>query len=472
MKRLILLVFSIWLMLSSFSFAQTEGENYKKISLDFESLYNEDRYEEIFMLFNEDTKKALPLENTKAILGSLKKQLGKIVKREFYEMKDVTYASYKTNFENAVLALDISLDKESKINGLFFKPFVEKKDTSSIKNELNSKGILDEEQIKLIFDNLKPMPKNTQFAMGIIKKGKISFYGAENNGTSINYKDNAQNIFEIGSITKVFTSTLLASMVLDGKIKLDDNVADYLKIPFRNGEKLSFESLANHTSGLPRLPSNLDLTKVNGANPYVDYNSQMLEDYLKNSMELSKEKNYEYSNLAVGLLAYTLAKVEGTTYEKLLDGKIFSKYNMKSSSINKPKDKEKLVRGLDAEGKIVSNWQFDSLAGAGAILSTVEDLSKFLSAQLNEDNKELVLTRKVTYKVNENLDMGLAWHIIKAKDGEKYYFHDGGTGGYTSCAIIDTENMNGFVILTNVSAFNSYSPNISNLSFEMMKTLK
>lgn len=471
MKKIILLVCSFWLMLSSFSFAQPEGENYQKISLDFEKLYNEDKFEDIFILFNEDTKKALPLENTKAILGSLKKQLGKIIKREFYEMKDVSYASYKTTFKNAVLALDISLDNTGKINGLFFKPFVEKKDISGIKNQLNSKD-LDDKQLKLIFDSIKFMPKNTEYAIGIIKNGKLSFYGAENSGTIVNYKENIQSIFEIGSISKVFTSTLLASIVLDGKVKLEDNVADYLKISFKDGEKLSFESLANHTSGLPRLPSNLDLAKVKVENPYVDYNSQMLEDYLKNYMELSKEKNYDYSNLAVGLLGYTLSKIEDSGYEELLDKRIFSKYDMKNSSINNPKDIKKLVKGLDNEGKIISNWQFDSLAGAGAIMSTVEDLSKFLLAQFREENRELLLTRKVTFKVNENLEMGLGWHIIKDKDGGKYFFHDGGTGGYTSCAIVDMENMNGFVILTNVSAFNSYSPNISNLSFEMMKTLK
>ena len=145
---------------------------------------------------------------------------------------------------------------------------------------------------------------------------------------------------------------------------------------------------------------------------------------------------------------------------------------MHNSTSDISKIKGYLVKGLNDKGKEVPNWEFSVLAGAGGIYSTVEDLSQFAIAQFDYSNKELKLTRKKTLEVNENMDIGLGWHILKSQSNNFWYWHNGGTGGYSSSMAIDPKTKNGIIILSNVSAFNPNMENIDKLCFELMKTLE
>src|SRR5690606_1563787 len=135
--------------------------------------------------------------------------------------------------------------------------------------------------------------------------------------------ENHNKIFEIGSITKVFTSTVLASLVEDKKLKLTDEINVYYPFPFKDNIKINFESLANHTSGLSRLPENLDLSDDN--NPYKNYGKSQIEEYLKSHLRFDNKtaKMYAYSNLGTGLLGYTLGLSQKTSFQKLLQKSIF-----------------------------------------------------------------------------------------------------------------------------------------------------
>ncbi|MGC1520781.1 MAG: serine hydrolase, partial [Steroidobacteraceae bacterium] len=132
-------------------------------------------------------------------------------------------------------------------------------------------------------------------------------------------------VFEIGSITKVFTSLLLADMVQRGEVKLDDPIAKYLpasaKVPERNGHSITLVDLATHTSALPRMPANF--RPKDPANPYADYTDEQLYAFLS-SYELIRDvgAKYEYSNLGFGLLGQGLAHRAGTDYETLVETRI------------------------------------------------------------------------------------------------------------------------------------------------------
>jgi CubicO group peptidase (beta-lactamase class C family) len=145
---------------------------------------------------------------------------------------------------------------------------------------------------------------------------------------------------------------------------------------------------------------------------------------------------------------------------------------MTSSTTSRGDVKDKLVEGLDPFGNVTPNWDFGALAGAGAILSTVSDLSKFALAQYDSTNKELELTRVKTFSDTSNIDVGLGWHIVEETSGAEYYWHNGGTGGYTSSMGLDIEPRNAIIILSNVSAFNDNSRELDNLCFALLKTLK
>ena len=435
--------------------------------------YNNNDYNAIFSMFADVMKEALPIDKTTKFLKGLKSQAGNITNQEFKKYENGTYASYKTTFERGVFALNISIDDNSKINGLLVKPFAEEVNTENVINNLSIKNSLTtKDQSEIIFENTKVFPNNTQLSIAIINNGKVSYYGIKKESDTISTIDNQKSIFEIGSISKVFTSTLLANFVIDGKVKLNDNINDYLKTPLNNSTEISFIDLANHTSGLPRLPTNLDLTKVNPENPYKEYKEKELEDYVTNQLELSNKGENQYSNLGAGLLGYTLSKIENDTYESLLQNKIFSKYDMQNSTTDITTIKGNLVKGLNNEGIEVPNWDLAVLAGAGAIFSTVEDLSQFAISQFEYKNKELELTRVKTFELNKNMDIGLGWHILKNKSDNLWYWHNGGTGGYSSSMVIEEKSKNGIIILSNVSAFNPNMGNIDKLCFELMKTLE
>ncbi|MBL4888486.1 MAG: serine hydrolase [Candidatus Lindowbacteria bacterium] len=469
MKNILLLILTL---IVNISFAQTEKPENKIVAEKFVESYNNNDYEAIFSMFAEVMQNALPIDKTTEFLSGLKAQAGNITNREFVKYENGSFASYKTIFERAVFSLNISIDNNSKINGLLVKPFVEENNSENVINNLSKNELITKEQSEIIFNKVKSFPNNTQISIAIIRNGKVSYYGVKQNNDTILSIENYRSIFEIGSISKIFTSTLLAGCITDKKIKLNDNINGFLNLAFNNGTKTSFKELANHTSGLPALPTNLDLTAVNPKNPYKEYNKTDLDEYLTKNIELSNKGVYQYSNLGAGLLGYTLSKISNVSYDSLLYSKIFSKYNMLNSTTSFNKIKGNLIKGLDNKGNEVSNWEFSVLAGAGGILSNVEDLAKFAIAQFDYSNKELKLTRKKTFEVNENMDIGLGWHILKSQSENIWNWHNGGTGGYSSSMVIDTKNKNGIVILSNVSAFNPNMKNIDKLCFELMKTLE
>ncbi|WP_236977456.1 serine hydrolase domain-containing protein [Membranihabitans maritimus] len=339
-------------------------------------------------------------------------------------------------------------------------------------NQLDTFSGISNAQSKLIFEKTKNLPEKSQVAFAIIRNGDISFYGIERSNDSIINCNNANNLFEIGSITKVFTCSVLANLVLNEQLNLDDSINSFLDFPLNNNIQITFKELANHTSGLPRLPSNLNLFKVDPANPYKEYNEEKLIHYLKEEMSLSHSpgSHYEYSNLGVGLLGYILSQIENTTYEFLLHSKIFSKYGMDKSSTIRVEASD-LVKGLNQRGEVVSNWDMSVLSGAGGILSTVSDLAKFAIAQFDPVNTELALTRVNTFRQSENMEIALGWASIKTDSGNEWYWHNGGTGGYTSSMILDVDNKNGIIVLSNVSAFSPQTGKIGELSHELMAAL-
>lgn len=470
MKYIIIIALTLVVNLS---FGQTEKADNKNLTEKFVENYNNYDYVGIFSMFADVMKDALPIDKTTEFLKGLKSQAGNITNREFIKYENGTYASYKTIFERAVLILNISIDDNSKINGLFVKPFAEEVNTENVVNNLSVKDrLITQDQSEIIFRNTNVFPNNSQISIAIINNGKVSYYGIIKESDTISTIDNQKSVFEIGSISKVFTSTLLASFVIDGNIKLNETITDYLKTPLNNSTEITFVNLANHTSGLPRLPANLDLTKVNPENPYREYKEKDLKEYLTKQLELSNNGEYQYSNLGAGLLGYTLCKIDNNTYEDLLQKKIFSKYDMQNSTAEINKIKGNLVKGLNNEGKEVPNWELSILAGAGGIFSTVEDLSHFAVSQFDYSNKELKLTREKTFEINDNVDIGLGWHILKSKSDNLWYWHNGGTGGYSSSMVIEENSKNGIIILSNVSAFNPNMGNIDKLCFELMKTLE
>ena len=331
----------------------------------------------------------------------------------------------------------------------------------------------DDRQSQLIFNSIKPFPNNTEFSVALIKNGMVSFMGLTRTNDSIQFTENHKSAFEIGSLTKVFTATLLASLITEEKLKLEDHIQDFLDFRWNTNEPITFEQLANHTSGLPRLPSNFAVSAAHQSNPFQHYDEPKLVEYLRSEVNPSHEPGtkYEYSNLGSGLLGFELALISGSSYESLLHDRIFNKYDMQHSTSNRETLEAKLINGLNPDGDIIPNWDFEVLAGAGAIVSTVEDLSHFALAQFEKRNSELLLTQRPTFKVDNKMSIGLGWHILKRKKDVELIWHNGATGGYRSSMALDLKRKNGIVILSNVSAFHRHAQKIDELCFKLLEMM-
>ena len=266
----------------------------------------------------------------------------------------------------------------------------------------------------------------------------------------------ARSIFEIGSISKAFTGALLADMVARGEVKLDDPVQKYLpanvRMPMRGVKQITLLDLATQSSALPRMPTNMK--PADPSNPYADYTVDQMYAFLS-SIELTRDigAQYEYSNLGVGLLGHVLARRAGKTYEQLLKERILDPLGMRSTSITLSADQiARLARGHNQAGEIVSNWDIPTFAGAGALRSNVEDMLKFLAANLDTVNatsrriRGAIMARRAAG--NPMMDIGLGWHIRKTPN-RQIVWHNGGTGGYRTIAAFDPSTRRGIVVLTN-----------------------
>lgn len=282
----------------------------------------------------------------------------------------------------------------------------------------------------------------------------------------------SNTVFEIGSMSKVFTSLLLADMVQRGEVALDDPAEKYLPagatMPMRGGRKITLEDLATHRSGLPRLPDNLSFKDP--TNPYADYSEANLLDFL-GRYELTRDigSTYEYSNLGVGLLGYLLARRAGTDYETLLKRRITLPLGMRDTTITlTPAQRARFATGHDQYMRPASAWDFPVLAGAGGIRSTVNDLLLFLDANLGTRPSRLTPAMKLMLAkrwpgVSPSITTGLGWMVLTSSAGE-IVFHGGGTGGFRTAMAYDPARQRGVVILTNAAVEES----IDDLSFHLL----
>jgi D-alanyl-D-alanine-carboxypeptidase/D-alanyl-D-alanine-endopeptidase len=290
-------------------------------------------------------------------------------------------------------------------------------------------------------------------SIAIIENGEVKYlnYGAADLGSQ--QQVTANTLFEIGSISKTFTSMALASMVKEGKVKLSDPAQKYLpsavKMPIRNAQEITLLSLANHTSGLPRLPSNMPFGDP--ADPYADYTVELMYEFL-NNYELPRDigEQLEYSNLAVGLLGHVLGLIDNKSYEQVISDRVFKPLGMSSSFVDVPDSHlAELSNGYDAGLKQAKHWQLPTLSGAGAIKSNIKDMAQYLKVNLKADLDFIQLTHKQTTGFdNKGPKVGLAWFTSEHKKSS-YLWHNGGTGGFRSFMGFDQSNNKGIVILEN-----------------------
>ncbi|MGA5817869.1 serine hydrolase domain-containing protein [Kitasatospora sp. NPDC094028] len=298
-------------------------------------------------------------------------------------------------------------------------------------------------------------------------------------------------LFEIGSVTKVFTSLLLARLALDGTVGLDDPLAEVLAgvrgdgraggqaaesdsragsgsggvaVPARRGQPVTLRQLATHTSGLPRLPRGLAVGALIGPNrpdPYArcttDY---VLAGLARTRLRAKPGHAFRYSNLGAGLLGLALAHRAGTGYGDLITREVCEPLGLADTCLREDGGQAgRLARGHTPGGRPVPYWDLAALPGMGGLRSTAADLAVLLRAQLAAGRAPdgplaaaIALTRETRHRVNPFAWTHLGWlghRLHTQQGGHLQIWHNGGTGGFASFIAFDPDKQVGVVVLAN-----------------------
>ncbi|HWZ35547.1 MAG TPA: serine hydrolase domain-containing protein [Mucilaginibacter sp.] len=387
--------------------------------------------------------------------------LGVVRKDSLISFVNNVTAAYSVKFDAVTMLLTISLSENDKLSYFKLEPY---REASVSKPSLVASNNLLTSPFDKVIDSVVrkyiQRSNTVSISVGIIKKGTIHTYNYGEKRKGKGDMPNMGTLYEIGSITKTFTATLLAWYVNEGKLNLNDPITKYLPDSVAANPALkdiNLVNLSNHTSGLPGLPGNFSAQKnYSDANPYKNYTREMLFSYLQNCKLRSRPgTEYAYSNLAVGLLGVILERVTGKPYEQLVAEIICRPLGMKSTLQHLyPLIASRSAYVYNDEAKLTPSWDFDALAACGSLKSTINDLLIYTKANMAKSDTKLSkafeLAHQITFN-NGDTQVGLGWHIIKV-DGVGYLFHNGGTEGSSSFLAYNIEKGLAVILLSNAGA--------------------
>lgn len=271
--------------------------------------------------------------------------------------------------------------------------------------------------------------------------------------------------FEMGSITKTFTGALLAEMVRTGEVRYEDPVSRYLpasvRVPSRNGREITLLDLATHYSGLPGIPDNIQYRDP--SNPYADYTvAQMYAFLSRYQLRTDPGSTYQYSNLGFGLLGHALSRAANAPFEQLVRERILRPLGMVRTTVElRGELADHMVKGHNKQGLVVPYWDLPTLAGAGAFRSNLDDMMRYLAANLRPPSTDLERTLRAAQRTQRMVSdsmfirlgqeaIGLGWQI-RSVGNARIVWKDGGTAGFQTFIGFDPERGVGAVVLSNTA---------------------
>lgn len=471
--RLIILLSLVFISVKSL--AQTQQQRVDSVFQLVKKQFNTKQADSLYSLAGADLKKDLLIETFRNICVNQLFPLGKIQQASLISFQNNKISTYKLTFGSGnILQLLMSLDDVNKLQLFLFQPY---KEPVGVKSTLEptSNPLKTDEDRKVDGPARAYIQRaNTVgLCIGVINNGNISTYNYGETAKGNGKLPSADNIFEIGSLTKTFTATLLAYYVNEGRVKLSDPIIKYLPDSVTANPALdgiTLLMLSNHTSGLPRLPEDFGKHVRDAANPYQYYTQDLMFSYLKHYKTTAKPGvEYSYSNFAVGLLGKILEHVSGgESYEQMVTEMITKPLNMNETAQHETHmQKSEMVPVYSEDGAETPNWDWDALAPAGAFNSSMNDLLIYARANLTKNltrlGKAIELTHQITY--TKEPSVGLGWHVITV-NGVAYYFHDGGTGGSSTFFAFNIEKNIAVIALSN-SAESTY-----NMGIDILKQLQ
>ena len=455
MKYILRLSFILSLIfIASYGFAQSAHSN-DQAFIKVRKFFNDQQADSVYNITSENFRTHVSRDMFVNIAETKLFPLGKIQEVEFLSYKS-GISKYKVTYPSIMLEMIIGVDKEDKIEALAFKQYVKAvADKNYFVPSSNPRQTDLEKRVDSVARQYINKVNTVGLCIGILKDGKITAYGYGETEKGNKQLPTAKTIFEIASITKTFTATLLAWYVNEKKLSLSDPITKYLPDSVAANpaiQSITVQMLSNHTSGLPRLPDNLVLNGPDSLNPYKYYSKDMMYSWLKTCNLQSKPgEAYAYSNLAVALLGNILEDITHKSYEQMVQEIICKPLNMQNTVQGlTAAQKKDFVHVYNEEGNSTPAWDVVAFAPAGALHSTLSDLLLYAQAGMKNGNdklsKAMSLTHKLTYDKTPKVALG--WHIMETAN-QPIYWHNGGTYGSSSYLAFEPSKQIAVVVLSN-----------------------
>lgn len=307
----------------------------------------------------------------------------------------------------------------------------------------------------LLQDHIR-QKKAVGLIVGLIDSSGPRFITAGTSGNPARPEVDEQTLFELGSITKVFTAAALTDAVSRRTVTLDDPLSKFFVLPPDGIGDRTLRELATHTSGLPRLPfgfawwSNLLL---HPRNPYANHSRRDLETYLVTLKGKAFPRGlFLYSNLGAGLLANALATGCKCDYARLIEQRVTQPLSMSRTYLQiPPQEQPFMAQPHTASLRPAPVWTMGSLAGAGGLLSSMHDMLLFAAAALAGTPPLCASMFEPLAKAGASgREVGLGW-MLRTSDPYHVAWHNGGTGGCRSFLGLDLDNRRAVVVLSNAA---------------------
>lgn len=470
MKYIICFVFVN--LLPRWAAAQADSAAHSAMSQRLMELYNAKSFAQIYSLCSADFTNAVPAAEVETLFSQgIWEELGPMTAIHPLGSERGVWL-FRADFRSGNLGLQLLLNKHQQIDLMQFLPWQAERPRQQVAvasdNPLRSQ--LDSVVDRAVRATLQ-IPPGCGLSIGLKINGVVQHYNFGSTGNSHPQLPDANSIYEIGSVTKTFCGLLLAMAVEEKKIGLDDEITRYLPGSYPNlpkGKKaIRIVHLANHTSGLPRLPDNLKAAPgYDSLNPYRSYTQQLLIRALKDMAPAHDPGTVcEYSNYGMALLGAILEKVYGTSFEQLVKEKITQPNGMSSTAVNlTPEQLELSCQGHNADGQATPAWELNGFVAAGGLHASTRDLLVYLDYNRREPDAATRLAHQPSF--TDRPVMGLAWFIFNTKAGNHLVWHNGATYGFSSfCGYFQEKEIE-------ISLLSNYSATLDTVALSILNHLE
>lgn len=390
-----------------------------------------------------------------AKFGQVSQELGSLDSVEL-KYRSHGFSFYKASFRESVMLLTLASNGHGLLGAFGLGPFAY--DTPRV--QVATDNGLGTPMDRLVDSVVRPFmlqQRNVGMSVGVLHHGKRFYYNYGETRRGNGVLPDSLSLYEIGSISKTFTATILALLVREHKLELDSPITHYLPDSLRNLRGITIRELSNHTSGIPSLPAEF-WTAAAGheKDPYAGYKRGALFYALSRCVLQSEPGHkYAYSNMGVALLGQIEELVTGLTYAQLVAKYVAQPLGMVRTVQEVPASlASSFVTGHDGAGDPTTHWNFDAFAAAGSLRSCTADMLTYAAGFLGAAPALLAdafaRTRIVTFTASPAMQLGLGWHQIHP-GGQVAWFHNGGTGGFRSMLLIDVATKDVVVLLANAA---------------------